>query len=95
MRWADAIRQAIKGGTFFLACFSREYVERSKTYMNEELTLAIDELRQRANDRAWFIPVLLSACEIPDRAIGGGETLRSFQHVKLHQDWDEGMKSAS
>jgi hypothetical protein len=69
-RWKDAIRDGINQGAFFAACFSRAYGERSKTYMNEELTLAVEELRQRPTDQAWFIPVLLDACQMPRRAIG-------------------------
>lgn len=91
-RWKDAIRKAIRTGDFFIACFSREYTERSKTYMNEELILAIEELRQRPTDRAWFIPVLLSDVEIPDREIGGGETLRSIQWISLYESWDRGIQ---
>jgi hypothetical protein len=60
--------------------------------MNEELTTAIDELRRRPTDRTWFIPILLSECEIPDRSIGGGETLRNLQAVTLY-GWDAGMAS--
>ena len=59
-RWQDAIKKAIRGGEFFLACFSKEFNERDRSYMNEELTLAIDELRQRPVSRTWFIPVLLN-----------------------------------
>lgn len=91
-RWQDAIREGISQGDFFIACFSTAYYNRSKTYMNEELTLAVEELRQRASDRAWFIPVLLSECEIPNRNIGGGETLRSIQWVELYKDWDNGVR---
>src|SRR5690349_12534497 len=43
-RWQDAICAAIKSGTFFIACFSKEYRERNESYMNEELTIAIDQL---------------------------------------------------
>src|SRR3954471_16945127 len=43
-RWRDAIKKAIQNGGFFIACFSKEYNERDRTYMNEELTIAIDEL---------------------------------------------------
>ena len=43
LRWQDQIRKGISQGDFFLACFSKAYVKRQKTYMNEELTLAIDE----------------------------------------------------
>jgi hypothetical protein len=91
-RWRDAIREAISQGDFFIACFSAEYSERSKTYMNEELTLAVEELRQRPTDRAWFIPVLLSDANIPNRSIGAGETLRDIQWVALYQNWDDGVK---
>ena len=75
-RWKQAIRRAIQGGAFFIACFSKEYNARSMTYMNEELVEAIGVLRQRATDQSWFIPVKLNECEIPDRDIGAGETLQ-------------------
>lgn len=90
-RWRLAIRQAIQGGMFFIACFSREYVNRSASYMNEEITLAIEVLRSRSTDGAWFIPVLLSECSIPDRDIGAGETLRDFQWVNLQDNWRDGV----
>ena len=57
--WKDSIRRAIDDGAFFLACFSEAYVTRDETYMNEELSLAIERLRLMRRDRAWFIPVLL------------------------------------
>ena len=87
-RWEQAIRRAIQQGAFFIACFSKEYNAREKTYMNEELTIAIEALRQQPTDRIWFIPVKLNECEIPDRDIGGGETLQAFQHVNLYEDWE-------
>jgi hypothetical protein len=58
--------------------------------MNEELTLAVEELRQRSLDIAWFIPVRLAECVIPDREIGGG-TLRDLQTVDMFADWDRGI----
>lgn len=91
-RWEDSIRRAIAAGDFFIACFSREYTERSSTYMNEELVLAIEELRKRPTDRAWFIPVLLNDTVIPARSIGGGETLTSIQWVDLSRDWQAGVR---
>jgi hypothetical protein len=91
VRWADAIRQAIGEGAFYIACFSTAYNARTRSYMNEELTLAIEELRQRATNQQWFIPVLLDQCEIPQRSIGAGETLRSLQWVRLYEDWNEGI----
>ena len=90
--WKQAIREAIRQGAFFIACFSKEYNKRDKTYMNEELTVAIEELRQHPTDRVWFIPVKLNTCKIPDRNIGGGETLNDIQHVKLYKNWDNGIQ---
>ena len=92
-RWKNSIRNAIDGGSFFIACFSQEYYERDSTYMNEELTIAIEALRKRHIDKAWFIPVKLNECEIPDRSIGGGETLEDLQYVELHKDWDVGIRA--
>jgi hypothetical protein len=92
-RWSDTIRKAIQEeNSLFLACFSKEYFNKNKTYMNEELTLAIEELRQRPHDQSWFIPIKLNKCQIPDRQIGGGETLRCLQYADLYEDWDDGIK---
>ena len=60
--------------------------------MNEELTLAIEILRQKPQDHSWFIPVLLSKCVVPDRDIGAGETLPDIQQVRLYEDWQGGIK---
>lgn len=90
--WQDAIRHAIREGNHFIACFSSGYASRDKTYMNEELTLAIEQLRQYSQDRIWFIPVLLSKCEVPNRNIGSGQTLRDLQWVELYNNWDDGIK---
>jgi len=35
-RWRDAICEAIRAGGLFVACFSREYLARDSSYMNEE-----------------------------------------------------------
>jgi hypothetical protein len=91
-RWADVIRREISQGDYFIACFSTEFSKRRKTFMNEEITQAIEQLRQRPTDQNWFIPVLLSDCRIPDRSIGAGETLYSIQRVALYNDWDEGIR---
>jgi hypothetical protein len=91
-RWTDVIRREIAQGDFFIACFSTEFSKRRKTFMHEEITQAIEQLRQRPTGQPWFIPVLLSDCEIPDRSIGAGETLRSIQWVALYDDWDEGIR---
>lgn len=91
--WKQAIRRAIQNGAFFIACFSGQYNQRTKTYMNEELALAIDELRQRlSNDQAWFIPVLISKCEVPDIEIVSNKTLKDLNYVELHKGWNAGIQ---
>jgi hypothetical protein len=91
-RWQDAIKKAIQSGKFFIACFSREYSERDRTFMNEELTIAIDELRARPSDRTWFIPILINETTIPVRRISNVEDLSSINASKLYEDWDREIK---
>ena len=92
--WRARIRGAITSNALvFLACFSRSSLARSRSYQNEELLLAIEQLRQRPPERPWLIPVRFDDCEIPDRDIGGGRTLTSIQRVDLFDDrYDEGAR---
>jgi len=57
--------------------------------MRQELLEAVDELRLRPTSRAWFFPVLLDECEVPDLSIGASETLRDLQHTDLRTEWDQ------
>jgi len=82
--WRARIRHAISDDALvFIACFSSASLHRDKSYQNEELTLAIEQLRLRRPDDPWLIPVRFDACEIPDRDIGGGRTLASIQRADL------------
>lgn len=90
-RWKQEIKKAISSGGGFIACFSRELEERDKSYVYEELTVAIDEIRQRPKNRAWMIPVRLNECAIPDLEIGGGESLADINYV----DWFADPASAA
>ena len=91
VRWKDAIRAAIQDGSAFVACFSSAFHSKPRTYMNEELAIAIEELRLRPRERSWFFPVLLDDVEIPATPIGPGETLRDLQAVSLGLDWSSGI----
>jgi formylglycine-generating enzyme required for sulfatase activity len=86
-RWEKAIEDAIRSGTFFVACFSHAYAARTRSYMNEELLLAIEEVRLRPDEASWFIPIRLDNCEISDRRIGPGLSIRSFQWLDMFPDW--------
>lgn len=80
-RWMSKIRQAIQSGDFFIAAFSRAWAARARTTANEELTLAIDELRRRPTDRTWFIPLRIDECSLPERTISGTEQLSDIERV--------------
>jgi hypothetical protein len=89
--WKDAIRDAIRRGNLFIACFSANSRSRDRTYMNTELSLAIDVLTEYPTSRAWFIPVLFAGGEVPDRTLPGGTSLRDIQQADLGKDWDRGV----
>ena len=92
--WRVKIRRAITDNALvFIACFSQASISRHKSYQNEELVLAIEEMRLRPPDDPWLIPVRLSECEIPDREIGAGRRLTSIQRADLFGDrTDEGTE---
>jgi hypothetical protein len=82
--WRAKIRRAIIENTLaFIVCFSSRSVARDKSYQNEELLLAIEQLRLRRPDDPWLIPVRFNDCEVPDFDLGGGRTLSSIQRVDL------------
>lgn len=86
--WRDEIRKAVSRHEYFLACFSAEYTGRERTYMNEELEFAIEEIRLRGT-APWFIPLVFSG-DVPDRSIGPGRTLRDIQFVDFRDgEWPE------
>jgi hypothetical protein len=92
--WRAKIRHAITDNAFvFIACFSYKSLARKISYQNEELTLAIEQLRLRRPGEPWLIPVRFDDCDIPDIEIGGGRTLTWLQRVDLFGDCsDEGAE---
>jgi hypothetical protein len=80
--WRIKIRDAIAADSLaFVACFSSNSESRERTYQRDELVLAIEQLRMRAPNRPYLLPVRLDDCPIPDLDIGGGRTLRNLQWV--------------
>jgi TIR domain len=90
--WRMNIRRAITTDALaFVVCFSRNSESRRVSGLNEELMLAVDQLRLRRPDQPWLIPVRLDDVSIPTIDIGGGRTLESIQWVDLTADnWDQG-----
>ncbi len=85
--WRARIREAITGDALvFIACFSRNSLARERSYQNEELTLAISQLRSLRPGVPWLIPVRFDECDIPDLELGGGRTLNSIQRADLFGD---------
>jgi TIR domain len=85
--WRRMIRRAITSNALvFIACFSTHSAARTTSYQNEELVLAVEQLRLRPPDVPWLIPVRFDECEVPDLDIGGGRTLASIQRADLFGD---------
>jgi RNA polymerase sigma-70 factor (sigma-E family) len=82
--WKAKIRTAINADALvFIACFSTNSAARQRSYQNEELMLAIDQLRQRRPDDPWLIPVRLDDCDVPDFELGAGRTLGAINRADL------------
>jgi WD40 repeat protein len=90
--WPDAVRKAVEGADFFIACYSKSFVVQERTEMWEELRQARDELRKRP-PKPWFLPVLLDNVEVPDLRVSAGERLGLYQSVPLYEgDWAAGVE---
>ncbi|WP_370939297.1 toll/interleukin-1 receptor domain-containing protein [Amycolatopsis sp. cg13] len=83
--WRLKIRRAITNESLvFIACFSQNSNARDVSYQNEELNLAVEQLRRRPpGGTPWLIPVRLDDCKIPDYEIAPGRMLDSLQMVDL------------
>jgi hypothetical protein len=92
--WRAKIRHAITADALvFIACFSNKSLSRKMSYMNEELILAIEQLRLHQPGEPWLIPIRFDDCAIPEVDLGGGRTLRSIQCADLFgKRYHEGAK---
>jgi hypothetical protein len=82
--WRAKIRDAITHDALvFIACFSSSSVARSSSYQNEELLLAIEQLRSRQPNDPWLIPVRFDDCDVPDFELRTGRTLASIHRTDL------------
>jgi hypothetical protein len=83
--WRIKVRSAITDNTLvFIACFSSASVARKVSYQNEEIILAIEQLRQRPQDEPWLIPIRFDECTVPDIDLGAGRTLTDIQSANLY-----------
>ncbi|MEU5259714.1 toll/interleukin-1 receptor domain-containing protein [Amycolatopsis sp. NPDC021455] len=86
-QWRQKVREAIRSeALIFLACFSEQSRAKPKSYMNEELTLAVEEFRQYPPETTWLIPVRFDDGEIPAWDLGAGRTLGDLNYADLFGD---------
>lgn len=90
VRWKSAIEDAVRSGMFFLSIYSHARQSRCESYVNEETVVAVEEIRRRPQNKAWFIPVIINDCEVERRPIGGGEYIDDLQFCDL-RDWNTGL----
>jgi TIR domain len=80
--WRMEIRNAITSGSLaFIACFSNNSTRKGVSFQNDELIIAIEEMRRRPPGHAWIVPVRFSDCEIPKFDLGANRTLDSLHRV--------------
>lgn len=77
---SDAIRH---DALAFIPCFSSHSAARRISNQNEELRLAINQLRLQRPYDPWLIPVRFDDCYIPDFELGAGRTLASIEPANL------------
>ncbi|WP_084793908.1 toll/interleukin-1 receptor domain-containing protein [Actinokineospora bangkokensis] len=83
-QWKHKIREAIRSHALvFLACFSENSNTKSKSYMNEELTLAVEEFRKFPPGATWLIPVRFDSYDLPEWDLGAGRSLSDLNYANL------------
>lgn len=83
--WPRAIEAAIETSDFFIACFSRNSVNKWGGFQ-AEIRYALDCARRLPLDEIFLIPLRLDACRVP-RSIQ-----RELQYIDLFPDWDRGVE---
>jgi len=83
--WPRAIERAIETSDYFIACFSRNSVNKWGGFQ-AEIRYALDCARRIPLDEIFVMPVRLDACRVP-RSIQ-----RELQYVDLFPDWERGME---
>jgi hypothetical protein len=82
--WKAQIREAIRQGSLvFLGCFSDNSRAKNRSYMNEELTLAVEEFRKMPPGRTWMIPIRFDDGDVPEWDLGAGRTLSDLNYCDL------------
>lgn len=95
LEWSTAIRDEIEDGSCFIACFSEAWTQRRHTYADEEVAVALAQMRTLSVPRRWFFPVELTPNSIPELTIETDRRVSDLQSVQLHDDWYRGVMEIS
>jgi hypothetical protein len=76
--WKSRISQAIRESDFFLACLSRNSVNK-RGWIQREIKDALDIWQEKLDSDIYLIPARLEDCEVPER-------LGDFQWVDLFEE---------
>jgi hypothetical protein len=83
--WPRAIENAIETSDFFVACFSRNSVDKKGSFQ-AEVRYGMDCARRMPLDEIYMAPVRFDDCRIP-RSIQ-----RELQYIDLFPDWQRGIR---
>lgn len=86
--WPRAIETAIETSDFFVACYSRNSVNKWGGFQ-AEIRYALDCARRVPLDEIFIVPVRLDACRVP-RAIE-----RELQYIDLFPGWLHGVRQVT
>jgi hypothetical protein len=86
--WEPALTQAIRQGSYFIACFSANFNRRPDSYMAKELAVALAEMKQGVQGEGWFVPLRLDDVRLPQLDIGNNRSLQDLQWIDLFGDWN-------
>jgi tetratricopeptide (TPR) repeat protein len=81
-KWKSSIRQAIRQSDFFLACLSKNSVNK-RGYIQQEIKEALDVWQEKLDSDVYLIPTRLEECQVP-------ESLQDVQWVDLF--YEEGWQ---
>ncbi|HKU72587.1 MAG TPA: toll/interleukin-1 receptor domain-containing protein [Pyrinomonadaceae bacterium] len=63
-RWEDKIRDVINDSRIFLLFLSSSWVE-NRSYVQKELGIALEVLKEMPSDQVYIVPVRLDDCKVP------------------------------
>jgi len=86
-KWQSVIQQTIPNSDFFIACLSKNSISK-RGFLQRELSIALEALRERLENDIYIIPVRLEECDVP-------ESLSLFQWVDYFREdgWERLVKS--